>query len=507
MKHLRTLAAIALIGLMLLLSACNGQRMGAGAPAATAAPASTPTPAPTPEPVVFASGASYPAGAERIETPLAPGETELLERFDRLQTAEVSGSADYAELAAYAAAHPEVAFRFTEDVGGVEIAHDAVSLDLTGVPIAEFERVLAMLPLLAGLTDVNLNRLDGAPVPDGADAIRYANAAAGGADGEDGADGEADGPAADENAEAEPQPDVVDEPAADGETEAELAPTFANRLDWGQLGRLQQARPDVRFDYVFSYLGRTFSAADEAVDLSSLRVGNERVDQVRALMEYLPHCRELTMERCKVDNERMAALRDALPQMKVVWRVSFGAASSRTDAKRIRLVKDDYRFTRSDLETLRYCTEVELLDVGHNWLTTIEFVRYMPKLRVAILAIGTVEDLTPLAGCTELEYLELFHLDISDVTPLANLHNLRHLNLTLNEITDPSPLYGLTQLERLWIGWYGFPDERRAELEAALPNCQIDYGYEPTANGWRKHPRYDQLREEFDYDHPRTGGY
>ena len=299
----------------------------------------------------------------------------------------------------------------------------------------------------------------------------------------------------------------MDEPAADGETEAELAPTFANRLDWGQLGRLQQARPDVRFDYVFSYLGRTFSAADEAVDLSSLRVGNERVDQVRALMEYLPHCRELTMERCKVDNERMAALRDALPQMKVVWRVSFGAASSRTDAKRIRLVKDDYRFTRSDLETLRYCTEVELLDVGHNWLTTIEFVRYMPKLRVAILAIGTVEDLTPLAGCTELEYLELFHLDISDVTPLANLHNLRHLNLTLNEITDPSPLYGLTQLERLWIGWYGFPDERRAELEAALPNCQIDYGYEPTANGWRKHPRYDQLREEFDYDHPRTGGY
>ena len=148
MKHLRTLAAIALIGLMLLLSACNGQRMGAGAPAATAAPASTPTPAPTPEPVVFASGASYPAGAERIETPLAPGETELLERFDGLQAAEVSGSADYAELAAYAAAHPEVAFRFTEDVGGVEIAHDAVSLDLTGVPIAEFERVLAMLPLL-----------------------------------------------------------------------------------------------------------------------------------------------------------------------------------------------------------------------------------------------------------------------------------------------------------------------------------------------------------------------
>ena len=499
MDSRRIPAALALLCAALLTAACGK------------APA--PAPTPTPEPVVFASGASYPADAERIETPLAPGETELLERFDGLRTAEVSGSADYAELAAYAAAHPEVAFRFTEDVGGVEIAHDAVSLDLTGVPIAEFERVLAMLPLLADLTDVNLNRLDGAPVPDGADAIRYANAAADGADGEDDVDGEADEPTAGENAEAEPQADGADGPAADGETETELAPTFANRLDWGQLGRLQQARPDVRFDYVFTYLGRTYSTADAEADLSELAIGDERMDEVRALAAHLNRCETLTMIHCGVSDERMAALRDALPDTKVVWCVHIGGACCRTDAARIRLVNDIYSrekgyfFNTEKLQLLRYCTEVELLDVGHNWLTTIEFVRYMPKLRVAILAIGTVEDLSPLAGCTELEYLELFHLDISDVTPLANLHNLRHLNLTLNEITDPSPLYGLTQLERLWIGWYGFPDERRAELEAALPNCQIDYGYEPTANGWRKHPRYDQLREEFDYDHPRTGGY
>ena len=94
MDSRRILAALALLCAALLTAACGK------------APA--PAPTPTPEPVVFASGASYPAGAERIETPLAPGETELLKRFDRLQTAEVSGSADYAELAAYAAAHPEL---------------------------------------------------------------------------------------------------------------------------------------------------------------------------------------------------------------------------------------------------------------------------------------------------------------------------------------------------------------------------------------------------------------
>lgn len=263
----------------------------------------------------------------------------------------------------------------------------------------------------------------------------------------------------------------------------------------------------MRFDYVFTYMGKTFSTADEAVDLSGLKVGNARVDEVRALAGYLTACRELTMERCNVGNEQMAALRDALPGMKVVWRVSFGKASSRTDATRIRLVKDGYRFSTKDLEPLRYCVDVELLDLGHNGLRNIEFVRYMPKLRVAILAIGYLEDLTPLEGCTQLEYLELFTNRISDLTPLAGLTSLRHLNLTYNRITDPSPLHALTGLERLWIGRTSFTDEQKAALQAALPGCEIDYGSAPTGDGWRKHPRYEQLREEFDYDHPRNGGY
>ena len=499
MDSRRIPTALALLCAALLTAACGK------------APA--PAPAPTPEPVVFASGASYPAGAERIETPLAPGETELLERFDRLQTAEVSGSADYAELAAYAAAHPEVAFRFTEDVGGVEIAHDAVSLDLTGVPIAEFERVLAMLPLLAGLTDVNLNRLDGAPVPDGANAIRYANAAAGGADGEDDADGEADEPTAGENAEAEPQADGADEPEADGETEAELAPTFANRLDWGQLGRLQQARPDVRFDYVFTYLGRTYSTADAEADLSELAIGDERMDEVRALAAHLNRCETLTMIHCGVSDERMAALRDALPDTKVVWCVHIGGACCRTDAARIRLVNDIYSrekgyfFNTEKLQLLRYCTEVELLDVGHNHLENIEFARYMPKLRVAIFAIGSITDISPLACCPELEYVELFNNDIVDLSPLAGLKNLRHIELTLNEIEDPSPLFGLKELERLWIGNNNIPEELQAELVEQLPGCYINFRTTPTADGWREDPRYEQLREEFDYRRPKNGSY
>lgn len=484
MKHARIPALLALLLAALLAAACSGQ---AGAPQETEdrQPEATAAPSQAPETVTFQCGATYPLDAEEVTVALAAGETTLLEQFTGLRAAEVTGSADYEELAAYAAAHPEVELHFAEEVGGVTIAHDAVSLDLTAVPLSELERVLAILPLLSDLEEVNLNRMAGAPVPDGADAILYADGAV---------------------VDTTPAPAPTPDPVAPAPTPTPY-PTFATAMDWGQLGLLQQVRPDVRFDYVFTYLGETFSTADEAVDLSGLKVGNARVDEVRALAGYLTACRELTMERCNVGNEQMAALRDALPGMKVVWRVSFGRASSRTDATRIRLVKDDYRFSTKDLEPLQYCTEVELLDLGHNWMRNIEFVRYMPKLRVAILAIGTVEDLTPLAGCTEVEYLELFHNDIADLTPLSGLTNLRHLNLTLNEIEDASPLYGLTGLERLWIGGNRLTAEQKAALQAALPDCEIDYGSEPTGDGWRKHPRYEQLREEFGYARPRNGGY
>lgn len=484
MKHARIPALLALLLAALLAAACSGQ---AGAPQETGdrQPEATTAPSQAPETVTFQCGVTYPLDAEEVTVALAAGETALLERLAGLRVAEVTGSADYEELAAYAAAHPEVVLHFCEEVGGVTIAHDAVSLDLTAVPLSELERVLAILPLLSDLEEVNLNRMAGAPVPDGADAILYADGAV---------------------VDTTPAPAPTPDPVAPAPTPTPY-PTFATALDWEQLGLLQQTRPDVRFDYVFTYLGKTFSAADETVDLSGLKVGNARVDEVRALAGYLTACRELTMERCNVGNEQMAALRDALPGMKVVWRVSFGRASSRTDATRIRLVKDGYRFSTKDLEPLRYCVDVELLDLGHNGLRNIEFVRYMPKLRVAILAIGYLEDLTPLEGCTQLEYLELFTNRISDLTPLAGLTSLRHLNLTYNRITDPSPLHALTGLERLWIGRTSFTDEQKAALQAALPGCEIDYGSAPTGDGWRKHPRYEQLREEFDYDHPRNGGY
>lgn len=474
--------------------------------------------------IAFLCGASFPADAQELAVVLQEGEVALLDEFTTLKRVDASGSGCYAELAAYRAAHPEIEVRYTVDIGapveadaveaalngpvaaeriveniaylpelkaldvraapftaeelaairaaapgvelgfslrigGIPVDSDATALDLSGLPLSALDEACEALPLLTKLETVNLNHVDGAALPDGAAAARPAEQTTEGA--------------------------------------------VATGLGWTGLARLQAACPGVRFDYRFTYMGKTFSVCDPVVSLSGLKLGNGRADEVEAFGAYL-QCDTLEMERCGISNERMAALRDALPNTKVVWRIYFSGAHARSDAVRIRLI---FTCTEKDMELLRYCRECELLDLGHNDLSNIECVAYMPKLRVAILAIGRVRDISPLKGCKELEYLELFNQQIADISVLSGLTKLKHLNLTWNRIEDISPLLGLTGLERLWIGRNPITEEQRAQLAAALPDTEIRYSHGPTGEGWRDHPRYDQLFEEFGYANQRTGGY
>jgi hypothetical protein len=221
----------------------------------------------------------------------------------------------------------------------------------------------------------------------------------------------------------------------------------------------------------------------------------------------------LDMDGCGVSNEAMAALRDSLPAVEVIWRVNFGRHYSvRTNVEMILASAPQKagNLIHNNVYDLRYCTRVKYLDLGHNeHLDTIEFCRYMPDLEVAILAMNVVEDFSPLAECPKLEYLELFHTRLHDLRPLAGLKNLKYLNIAYDfAIRDISPLYELTQLERLWFGRHvPVSPEQIEEMQRCAPNCVINTSAnDPTEEGWRDHTapdgtpgRYSILREQFGY--------
>ena len=282
-----------------------------------------------------------------------------------------------------------------------------------------------------------------------------------------------------------------------GESENEGALGFAD------VGKFQSARPDVSYDFSFTIYDKTFSTANETIDLNHTWLGDGG-EAVKAVLPYMNKCTYLDMDTCGLSNEQMEEIRNAFPNIKVVWRINFGSQYSvRTDVEKILASVKGEWLTAESVAPLKYCTDVKYLDLGHNIIGDISFVASMPDLEVAVLAINYWSDATPLASCKKLEYLEVFNTFLSDLSPLAELTNLKHLNICwLENVTDITPLYGLTNLERLWIGnMTPIPQDQIDTIREKLPNCVINTTtYNPTEEGWREGERYQLLKEQFGYD-------
>ena len=284
----------------------------------------------------------------------------------------------------------------------------------------------------------------------------------------------------------------------DGLRFVRLSPETVSLEEVGQIQALP-AQPLV--DYPLELYGRRISTADERLDLNGVRI-EDGGEALRELLPYLTNCERVELEDCGLSNTALGALQEEFPDVQFVWRVYFGYYSVLTDETRILASIKGKELTGDACRVLRYCTKVRYLDLGHNVIDDISFVRYMPDLEVAILAINYWSDASPLASCEKLEYLEIFNTRCVDLTPLAGLKNLKHLNVCwIKELEDITPLYGLTGLERLWIGCVNrVPREQLAEIRTRLPDTEINTTTDnPTSEGWRRGARYELLYEQMGY--------
>lgn len=412
------------------------------------------TPEPTPQ-IIQLSGGAFASDQEELTAIVTAEDLPLLSQFTALKIADLRGSDCQQELTAWALEHPEVSVRCEIRLpDGRAVPADTRELDLSQTPDADSLLPLVLLPELKTV--------------------------------ELGACG-----------------DAAESP-----------------MDWEALAKAVAACPQVEFHYAFTLYGKAIDLQSRSMDLNHIEMHDEGalVKQVAACM---PELTLLDMDFCEVSDEAMADIRDSLPNTEVVWRIWFGNGrrngySVRTNVTTIMASNPDRagELTPENTQSLQYCTKVRYLDLGHNdQLTDISFVRYMPDLEVAVLAMGGFRDLSPLADCPKLEYLEIQTSAASDLRPLSGLKNLRHLNICyIFSLTDITPLYELTELERLWIGAYApVPPEQVEEMQRRAPNCEIDTATgDPTGGNWRYvgndaqghgilHPRYAELYEQFQY--------
>ena len=149
-RHTRLLCL--LLGLLLCLLTVGCSRK-TGGPAGDSPQADQPKQIET----VTIGGQTMPVDTTALTAALAEGETALLDRLPALRTADLSGSADPAEVAAWAKAHPQVEVRYSVTLpDGSILSSDTDTVDLSGYSGEQLQNAAGALRLLPELSRIEL---------------------------------------------------------------------------------------------------------------------------------------------------------------------------------------------------------------------------------------------------------------------------------------------------------------------------------------------------------------
>ncbi len=268
---------------------------------------------------------------------------------------------------------------------------------------------------------------------------------------------------------------------------------------------LSERFPGIDFVTTLTVAGKEISTSSDFIDLNFTPIYD--LEAFERVLKAFKHLKKIEMCGCYVSNEDMAALCEKYPNIKFVWRVYMGQWSVRTDAVAFSVLIANYdhkRLTSADIEVLKYCPDIEALDLGHQALTDISCIpEYMPKIKVLILADNMISDLSPLSKLKHLHYLEFFVNRVTDLSSLAECRELVDLNMSYNYgIKDITPLLDLPLLERLWMEHVSVSETDVDLLRKTYPNAIIvNYGKGSVDQGWRGHERYYAMIDMFYNDY------
>ncbi len=436
----------------------------------------------------------------------------LLPAFSRLQSVDASGSTAYEALYAFASAHPGINVHYTLTLGNNTVDETAESVLVpSGTNAAEVTRALTAFP---NVREADLRESGWTDAETEAFANTFPNMLVHRTVhiGDLSFDSDAQmldlrsltGISADrliEALSAFPAVQTVALPEAWDEADAQ---------------KLQTAYPDVAVVGPVEAFGQTFDGGAEEIDLSKIKI--DSVEDAEALIAKLPFLKKAVMCECGLTNEQMETLRDAHPDVKFVWTIVIGKRKLRTDAIGFSTknpskytnpnssaaynesVRKAVRLNEGDIEALKYCTDLEALDLGHNYLTNndLTVISGLTKLKVLILADNKITDISVLTTLKDLEYIELFMNRIPDLSPLTEMPSLVDVNVCNTGVSDLTPLFSLTGVKRLWYAMNPFSREQAAAVKEALPDCLCNYTTkDETAEGWREDPRYQWMRAYF----------
>ena len=262
--------------------------------------------------------------------------------------------------------------------------------------------------------------------------------------------------------------------------------------------------PSITVLWDVSLFGSLYPSDTVELDLSGTAMKDS--SELEEVLCCFPKLEKVILSDCGLSDEYMDALNRRYDDISFVWTVHFSVYSLRTDATVFcasdvpKLGNVAPELTSPELDPIKYCTELEALDLGHMNFKDIDFLKNMTKMKYLILVQGKFKDIGVIANMPDLEYLELFNNNrIVDLTPLLNCRKLKHLNIGYCYYAQWETLKEMPWLERLWMPHVEISEEELAGLQKVLPDTLIyaphDDPMGSTGGGWREDQSYYDMRD------------
>ena len=450
---------------------------------------------------------------EELAVVLEAGELYTLEHYPNLKAVDLRGSTCYDAIVAYMEKHPEIKVTYSVDLGGTVVPQDATEATLKPGSFS-YDSLLENLQYLPGMTAVNLPDVELSPEQIDAlveaypgIALNYTVQLLGSS---------YDSSVTELDLSAMEASQVAECAGKLGLLTNVTRVSLSSSLSKEDVDALQDACPDVVFDYSFSLFGKTISTADTEVVYKKHDIGNEGEAELRKALDIMDSCQRFVLEDCGIDYEVLAKIREDYREgPKVVWRVYFGVGnrySFMTDVDTLRAV---YNVTDDTCGNMKYCEDVKYMDIGHNeYLTDLSFVGYMPNIEVLIASGCAVKELVGFENCKKLTWLELAScLKLENIDSLSGCESLRFLNLCYTKVKSYEALDTLPLERFICLSPKASTEEQNTFMEIHGKGCRtVFYGYNNPWTAWRYDDNgktfnayyKDVVRKAFNYDYLET---
>lgn len=455
---------------------------------------------------VAIGGKTFDGDAEAIVTgDFTAEDVPSFARLERLQSADVSACSDMTAIAALRDALPGVRVYWTVPLGGESFDGESTAVTVRDAAAEEIRAALGRLPSLVSLTltECTLTSEEQLALTEEFPAVRFvwdvtlagrrfAGTAA----------------ALDFSGAALSADDLASVAAALPLFSALESADFSRcGLSEESLRSFADAHPALLTVWETELFGVAFSTGDEEIEFSDIPLTTEDAAQIEALLPYMPKLKKVVMLRCGISNEDMEEINLRHENVQFVWMVQVYSYGVRTDQTFFTIYNCEYDYGVNDrlADELRYCHDMEAMDLGHMHLFgDTYFFTQMPHLKYLIISQTAHSSIPELSSLKELIYLEAGKCSMTDLTPLLGCPKLEHLNIVYKRTHDDAVaasdievLTQMKQLKRLYIGGNMYSDEQVERLYAELPDTEIviNNGPETCALGWRDPEIYFEMRD------------